>query len=273
MHGRTLQYEVLEIRVVPSSTYTWSGMGANNNWSTGANWQGAVAPTSGSILVFGSGEPQLTNVDDIPGLSVAEIEIAGGYSISGVAITVTGSTGVGIDNHTGTNAFINPIALGADLTFTEDAGQLTLGGVITGPQSVTEGGAGTLVLSAPNAYGGATTISGGTLQDGIVNALPTTTMLTVDGTGTFDLDGFDQMVESLADGGLSTGTVTDSTAGATLTVDDDGATTYSGVISGTLALTVGGAVLSRSAIQIRTRARPPSIPGLCLSMVRNQAAW
>ena len=164
MHERTLHYEVLELRVVPSGTYTWTGGGVNSNWSTGANWQGGVAPTSASTLVFGSGKSQLTNIDDISGLSVAEIVLSGGYSISGSAITVTGSGGVGIDSQTGTNAFNNPITLGASLTFTEDAGQLTLGGVITGSQSLTEVGPGTLVLSAVNTYSGTTTIIAGTIS-------------------------------------------------------------------------------------------------------------
>ena len=241
MHELTPRFEVLEVRVVPSSTYTWTGGGANNNWSTGTNWQGGVAPTSASTLVFGSGESQLTNVDDISGLSVAEIELAGGYSISGASITLTGSGGVGIDNQTGTNIFNNPITLGTNLTFTVDAGQLTLGGVITGSQSLTKGGAGTLDLSAANGYNGATTISSGTLQDGVANALPTTTTLTVNGTGTFDLDGFAQTVAGLADGGVSTGTVTDSAAAATFTVNDAAVNTFSGSLGGALALTKSGA--------------------------------
>ena len=241
MHELTPTYDDLEVRIVPSSTYTWTGVGLNNNWSTGANWQGGVAPSSASTLVFQSGESRLTNVDDISALSVTEIELAGGYSISGVAITVTGSSGVGIDNQSGTNVVSNPITLGANLTFTEDAGQLALGGVITGLQSLTEGGAGTLVLSADNDYIGATTISSGTLQDGVANALPTSTTLTIDGTGAFDLDGFAQTVAGLADGGVDTGTLTDSAAAAAFTVNDTDASTFSGSLGGALALTKSGA--------------------------------
>ena len=69
---------------------------------------------------------------------------------------------------------------------------------------------GTLVLGGVNTYSGTTIVSAGTLEDGIANALPATTTLTVQGTGTFDLAGFAQTVAGLADGGVSTGTVTDS---------------------------------------------------------------
>ena len=52
----------------------------------------------------------------------------------------------------------------ANLTFTQDAGQLNLGGVISGSQDLTKGGPGTLVLGGVNSYSGTTTISAGTLQ-------------------------------------------------------------------------------------------------------------
>jgi fibronectin-binding autotransporter adhesin len=163
---RSLQCELLEPRVVLSSTSVWTGGGANSNWSNIANWQGGAVPTAGSILVFGTGESQTSNVDDISGLSVAEIELSGGYSISGNAITLTGSGGVGIDSQSSTNTVNNSITLGAGMTFSQDAGQLTLGGIISGSYGLTTAGAGTLVLSGANTYIGTTTISAGTLQIG-----------------------------------------------------------------------------------------------------------
>ena len=51
------------------------------------------------------------------------------------------------------------------------------------------------------------------------------------GTGTFDLNGESQTVAGLADGGVSTGTVTDSGGPATFTVNDAAANTFSGLIS------------------------------------------
>ncbi len=75
---------------------------------------GGAVPSTGSILVFGTGKSQLTNVNDIVGLSVAEIQLAGGYSISGKAVTLTGSGGVGIDSQSNTNTFNNPITPGRE---------------------------------------------------------------------------------------------------------------------------------------------------------------
>ena len=103
---------------------------------------------------------------------------------------------------------------------------------------------GTLVLGGANTYSGATTVSAGNLKDGVANALPTTTTLTVTGTGTFDVGGFAQTVGGLADGGVNTGTVTDSGAAATFTVNDGVANSFAGLITNganALALTKTGA--------------------------------
>src|SRR5262249_11971959 len=34
------------------AAFTWIGEGANNNWSTGANWQGGVAPSNANTAIF-----------------------------------------------------------------------------------------------------------------------------------------------------------------------------------------------------------------------------
>ncbi len=117
---------------------------------------------------------------------------------------------------------------------------LTYGGIAAGPGACTKIDSGILILGGSNTYLGGTTVSAGILQDGTANALLTTAILTVNGTGTFDLNGFAQTVGGLADGGVNTGTVTDSGLAANFTVNDAVANSFSGTIGGALALTKTG---------------------------------
>src|SRR5262245_47938719 len=61
-----LQLAVLEDRISPA-VRVWTGLGADANWSTPANWAGAVAPQADDNLVFGAGGLQHTNVNDFAG--------------------------------------------------------------------------------------------------------------------------------------------------------------------------------------------------------------
>src|SRR5258708_32403990 len=71
-------------------------------------------------------------------------------------------------------------------------------------------------------------MTAGRIGDGVANALPTTTGLTVTSPGTLDLAGFNQTVASVT----STGTVTDSGAAATFTVNNAGADAFAGALTG-----------------------------------------
>ena len=170
----------------------------------------------------------------LPTTTTLTVNGTGTFDLGGFAQTVAGLADGGVSTGTVTDS-------GAAATFTvNDAGGNTFSGTITNGANalaLTKTGAGTLSLSAANAYTGATTVSAGTLTDGVANALPAGTTLTVNGTGTFDLGGFAQTVGGLADGGVNTGTVTDSGATATLTVNDAAANSFSGLLSGALALT------------------------------------
>ena len=108
---------------------------------------------------------------------------------------------------------------------------------------ITKTGPGTLLLSASNTYSGGTTVYGGLLQLGAANALLPAGALTVSGTGasagTVDLAGYNQTVGTLSDGGVSVGTITDSTGSATLTVNNSSPNTYGGTITDTVATTGG----------------------------------
>ena len=64
-------------------TVTWDGGGADNNWTTAANWVGDAAPSPGDNLVFPAGAARMENVNDFPvGTQFGSILVAGGnYSI------------------------------------------------------------------------------------------------------------------------------------------------------------------------------------------------
>jgi len=78
----------------------------------------------------------------------------------------------------------------------------------------------------PTCMGGSTTISAGTVTHGVANALPAATALAV--TGTLDLAGFAQTVASVT----GSGTVTDSGAAQTFTVNNAGLGYLCGLVVG-----------------------------------------
>ena len=118
----------------------------------------------------------------------------------------------------------------------------TYSGILSGPGGLTKIGTGTLTLSGANTYAGNTTISAGTLKQGVANTIPNGSGkgdLTVNGT--FDLDGLSATVNALN----GTGTVDNTVAGTpTFTIGSNGDSgTFSGVIkntAGTVALTKTG---------------------------------
>src|SRR6185369_10327211 len=72
---------------------TWNGQGGDNNWSTGLNWSGGMAPTAGSLLVF-AGLTRLTPFNDLPaGTAVTGLTFAptaGAFTLGGNGVTLAG---------------------------------------------------------------------------------------------------------------------------------------------------------------------------------------
>ena len=183
-----------------------------------------------TILNLGNGDSSSGAFD----LASYSQTLAGLQTAGGTADTVTNSSGTAailtIDNVTG-----NP-----------SSGMLspdTYSGQLAGNLSLVKTGNGTFTLSGTsNSYTGSTTVSGGILALGVADALPTGTTLTVNSTGTFDLADFSQTLSGLSDGGVTTGTITDSGTAATFTINSSAANTFSGTIGGEyLALAMQGA--------------------------------
>ena len=136
---------------------------------------------------------------------------------------------------TGTGTVTNSSTTSA--TFTVNNGSPdTFAGLISGNLSLTKINIGALTLTHASSYIGATTIDAGTIIDGIANALPVTTTLSV--TGTLDLNGHNQQVASVT----GDGSVTNSGAAATFTINNTDADTFAGTITGAgLSLAKSGA--------------------------------
>jgi len=172
---RRLAIELLEDRVTPA-TFVWNGLGGNNNWSTGANWQGGVAPSSlaSPDLVFNSVTPRMNTNNDILGLSVTSITIsASNYTLSGSRINLNGNLTVGSG---ASNERMNmDVGLTAASSFTvNNVADLTLTGHLSGSPSLTKKGVGTLTLTNDNSnFSGAIDIQSGRLIMSHVDALGT----------------------------------------------------------------------------------------------------
>jgi autotransporter-associated beta strand protein len=144
-----------------SGPRTWSGAGANGNWSNATNWGGAT-PINGSALTF-SGTARLINTNDLTGLQSPWLKFsAGGFALWGNAVTLSSA----LTNTTGNNTINAGITLSGPLNLQSEAGTLTLaGGITAGANQLSVNGAGnTTVSSAITGSGGVTKDGAGTLS-------------------------------------------------------------------------------------------------------------
>jgi fibronectin-binding autotransporter adhesin len=141
----------------------------------------------------------------------------------------------------------------------------TFGGLISGTGAFQQNGTGTTIFTANNTYGGATTVSAGTLQAGAANTFAPSSAVTVASGATLNLANFNQKVGSLTGAGSVT------LGSATLTTGNDNtSTTFSGTISGSGGLSkIGAGVLTLSGVNIYSGGT--TLAGGTLSLANNQA--
>jgi hypothetical protein len=187
-----------------AATRTWTGLGADNNWSTAANW-GGVAPSAGDDLMFPGGTPRLSpNNDFAANTSFNTISFtgsSGGYTLGGNAIQIV--SGISAANSVGTNTVSLAVTLTASQTLsctiagpldrlvisgTVALGSFTLtlsaasgsvieqDGAISGTGGVTVSGSGVAFLNSPCSYSGPTNITGGSF---LAVSLNTASVVTV----------------------------------------------------------------------------------------------
>ena len=143
---------------VKAQTFFWTGAGNNDNWSTGANWEGGVPPTSGSgvILSFSSSELFDTANNDLGNFVLNSVQLdSPGFTISGDPLEfVNDSSGQSPSimsfNETGPLQSVvieNDFVVTDDLSFGRDdsladGGLLVYRGVTNGPGDILFMGAG-----------------------------------------------------------------------------------------------------------------------------------
>ena len=178
--------EILEVRVVPSST--WTGMDAvtSTNWSDANNWANTTEPALGDDILFPLAPTSLISNNDLgAGLAYGALTIAdAGYSITGDS---TFFSSIEAKQMSGSSEVDMPIGLSGPVAVDEAGATLVLGGIISGSAGLTKSGSGTLDLKAANTYTDTTTVNAGTLQvDGAQPGSPVTVVsgTTLGGTGT-----------------------------------------------------------------------------------------
>ncbi len=193
--------------VTGAGTLDISGLVTLSAAAGASTYNGATTVPSGGILQGGA-------TNSFSASSAVTVNGTGILRLNGFSNTIAALSGSGVvqNNHTATAATLTA----GDATDTTFSGILENGGV--GTLGITKTGTGILALSSANTYTGATTVNAGTIRQGVANAIPVGTALTLNGTAdplvnaTFDLNGFDASVTTL--GGLSTGIVTDGAAGS-----------------------------------------------------------
>ncbi|MGV3483138.1 MAG: beta strand repeat-containing protein [Planctomycetaceae bacterium] len=179
--------DVVLTRVAASE---WDGGGADNRWTTAANWADDVAPSANANLIFPSNAAQKTSVNDFVGATFGSLLIAGnGYSLSGSPMSLAGlvanrgsnnlfaisielAEAGGFVSSTGTFTVQSAIeTAGNDLTLESTSGAVVISGVISGSGNVITAGSGTVALEADNLYTGETRVGSNVLAIRHDNAL------------------------------------------------------------------------------------------------------
>src|SRR5437867_4483494 len=118
MRPTYLRLDRLEARLAPAVA-TWDGGGADNKWTTAANWVGDVVPQPGDGLVFPAGAARLGNVNDFPaGTAFHSLKIIGPtYRLTGNAIAL--AAGLSVEGAISPGPGTTP-EIGLPLTLTGD---------------------------------------------------------------------------------------------------------------------------------------------------------
>ena len=206
-------------------------------------FSGTIADTGGSYDVAGGslsltgGRLTLTGANTYTGGTA----VTGGAILRINADAALGNTSGGLILNNGMLAALSGFTVARQVTLGTGGGafdtngfDLTLATAVTGAGGLAKHGPGILTLSGANSYAGGTTVNAGTLRLAPGASVPTTGPLAVNG-GIFDLNGNNLAIGSLSGlgGRIELGN-------GTLTVAEQGNTSFAGILAGTGGLTMQG---------------------------------
>ena len=210
---------------------------------TSTTYSGVLAGT-GAVTKLGAGTFTLSGVNTFTGALNVQAGTLGFGSANrltgGNAVTLSPGASLLLNNNSQTLGSLSGtgnVTLGSGtLTTGTNGGSTAYGGVISGTGGLAKSGTGVLTLTGANTYTGATTVNAGTLQLGAAERLSNSSALNVLAGATFDLNGSNETVASIA----GAGAIQLGAAGATLATAGTTTTAFSGVLAGTGNLTKGG---------------------------------
>lgn len=221
---------------INSATDTWAGLAGDDNWTSGANWVGSVAPGYiGDSAVF-TGSTRTT-----PNMNTNYSMIGLTFNGSASSFTVGSTTGSiltlsgGVTNQSGSAQILNvPIILGSPQIIEDQfGGGITLAGPVSGSALTVD--MGVVTLAGTNVYTGNTMISGGTMK--VANGAPipngsSAGNVSLSATATLDLNGTNATLNGLT-GASGAQVINSGVSASTLSVGGNNQnSTWSGTIAG-----------------------------------------
>ncbi|QJR13386.1 IPTL-CTERM sorting domain-containing protein [Usitatibacter palustris] len=190
---------LLLLLLVPERAFAqaWTGNGPNDNWSTGANWAGGVAPasSSGTVVTFLI-SPRMSPIVDVPWTINRMDLFSGVYTVTGQAITFAGASPLLISS--AQNHVVSaPLVIPTSLEIFTNVSLLTVSGGISGTGALSVNGIGAVRIEGVNTFSGGVSVVGGTALL-VVGSIPgpVTVGIAARVSGAFGTVGGDVIVQS-----------------------------------------------------------------------------
>ena len=152
-----------------ANDYNWTG-GIDGDWNDAGNWDIGIPGNFNHNLIFSGTTNTATNNDitnSFGNITLSNTTAGQSFSLGGNQLNLYGTVSTAAVVGGGTiedTISLNLRTTGGTRTFNMGTDHnLTVSGVITGPQGIIKSGDGRLTLTAANDHGGSTTINGGTL--------------------------------------------------------------------------------------------------------------